>query len=46
MTALSLLAPFSHALAPTKTAVSAGQKYSLLYVDDLGAYKNKDVIAK
>ncbi|WP_072152270.1 fimbrial biogenesis chaperone [Providencia stuartii] len=41
-----MVALFSHALAPTKTAVSAGQKYSLLYVDDLGAYKNKDVIAK
>ncbi|MEY0232428.1 fimbrial biogenesis chaperone [Providencia manganoxydans] len=41
-----MIAPFSNSLAPAKTAITAGQSYSLLYVDDLGAYKNKPLITK
>ncbi len=41
-----MVAPFSNTFAPTKVPVKQGKNYSLLYVDDLGAYKNKSVVAK
>ncbi|MBP6122412.1 MULTISPECIES: fimbrial biogenesis chaperone [Providencia] len=41
-----MVAPFSNTFAPAKVPVKQGKNYSLLYVDDLGAYKNKSVVAK
>lgn len=41
-----MINPFDQVLAPAKTNVIAGQNYRLLYIDDLGAYKHKAVIAK
>ena len=41
-----MIAPFSNTFAPTKSPVKRGKTYSLLYVDDFGAYKNKSVVAQ
>lgn len=41
-----MIAPFNHAYAPAKSPIQSGKQYSLLYVDDLGAYKEKMITAK
>ncbi|HBO23434.1 MULTISPECIES: fimbrial biogenesis chaperone [unclassified Providencia] len=40
-----MIAPFSNVFAPAKSPVKQGKTYSLLYVDDFGAYKDKSIVA-
>ncbi|EMX8467898.1 TPA: molecular chaperone [Serratia marcescens] len=41
-----MVAPFSILFAPTKTRINKGADYTLVYVDDLGAYKRKIIKAR
>ncbi|BEO80049.1 molecular chaperone [uncultured Serratia sp.] len=41
-----MVAPFSSLFAATKSGVSRNVAYTLLYIDDLGAYKSKAITAR
>jgi P pilus assembly chaperone PapD len=41
-----MLAPFSNAFTQATSLVKKGQPYSLIYVDDLGAYKKHDLVSQ
>ncbi|SMP60884.1 P pilus assembly protein, chaperone PapD [Serratia sp. CC22-02] len=41
-----MVAPFSSLFAATKSGVSRNVPYTLLYIDDLGAYKSKAITAR
>ena len=41
-----MVSPFGQLTVATKSAVTRGQTYQLMYVDDLGAYKTRTLISQ
>ena len=41
-----MVGPYSSLFVPTKVGVSRNIPYTLLYIDDLGAYKSKAITAR